>query len=135
MEDTIVVIYIILCIVFLIIYIWLICIFVRMTWNVSDIRSLLIKYINSKSETKSVSRKDARLAVILHREDECYEQIVTRLFEKLTTAHQEQTEHIPPTVDTDKVIATAASICAILGRNLPPELSSYEAFQAFCKLS
>lgn len=112
--------------------IWLIVLFVRLSRNVAAILSLLSSRPAAPAPA-AVTLRDARLAVLLNRQSECYDRVVAQLYAALDTAALEQTLHRPPTVDPSTAISSAASVCSVLGRSLPEQLASFDAFKSFCQ--
>lgn len=112
--------------------IWLIVRFVKMTSDVRKIREKV--YDNLDSVKYSVA--NAKLDVLLHREDTAYQAVIEKIFNylhELTTvrAHEIYYNEAAVTAVVEKKVNTGRMICAILGRPFPDELSSIKAFKAY----
>ena len=110
------------------IQVWLIVLFVRMSGNVKTMLSLM----QEQKGMSALSTADAKLAVLLNKEDEMYEKLIKKLF-RLYTSSIAQYGPQNAQLHVKDSIKAAISICNILGREFPAQLMTVEAFQSYIK--
>ncbi|MDE6437218.1 MAG: hypothetical protein K2K69_06895 [Muribaculaceae bacterium] len=114
----------------LIIQIWLIALFVRMSADVKDIHRI----IQNNYELPTISTRDALLAVILNEQDETYKKIVRKLYYRLSDlCNKAQYSYSGCEAEANEVIELASDMCKAIGRELPKQLSSFEAYKSYLK--
>lgn len=116
-PETISTIYLIAAVVTVIIEIWLIVKFVELC---SDVRK-----IRDKQEPARINAAIVRKAMLTGTTDAAYNAIISRLVDFLDNCIVEYWE------DPEPKINNAQKLCAMMGRELPPQLRTLEAYRAF----
>lgn len=109
--------------------IWLIVLFVQMAANVKKLR----EHIAVDTAPDQFSMADAKLAVLLHKEDQAYEALITRLFNLYHNNYVWESQYNIDLDDLQGKGAAAERMCKVLGHSLPEELRSFDAFKSFMK--
>lgn len=109
--------------------IWLITVFISMAKNVRRILEKLDGNIDTYGP------KEVNLAILQGKKQEAYDCIISRLYRSLyniATCKSEGEGYLNQTAESN--IAYSARLCAKLGKELPEQLQSLEAFKEFTNL-
>lgn len=95
--------------------------FFQLCQDVSNIKNSI-----QRNEARPISAVDVKKAIVMGTTDEAYQKIVSGLYDSIAK--------YPHSATVPNQIAYAAKLCEIMGKELPAQLKSKDAVEAFFKL-